>query len=105
MYDLIVLGGGPGGYVATILAAKKGLNVLLVEKNRVGGVCLNKGCIPTKTMIHYVKVKEKVDASVKNGVFKGEISLDYYELFKKKNKVTDKYIIDWSRISQLFLVQ
>ncbi|MFY9213940.1 MAG: FAD-dependent oxidoreductase, partial [Tissierellaceae bacterium] len=50
-YDLVVLGGGPGGYVAAIKAAQLGARVALVEKNRLGGVCLNWGCIPTKTML------------------------------------------------------
>ena len=69
MYDLIILGGGPGGYVSAIIGAKKGLKVLLVEKDRVGGVCLNRGCIPTKTMIHYAKLLEKVNSSIKSNIF------------------------------------
>ncbi|NMB07521.1 MAG: FAD-dependent oxidoreductase, partial [Tissierellia bacterium] len=51
-YDLIVLGGGPGGYVAAIKAAQLGGKVAVVEKEKLGGVCLNWGCIPTKTMLH-----------------------------------------------------
>ncbi|MEG2858211.1 MAG: FAD-dependent oxidoreductase, partial [Clostridia bacterium] len=50
MYDLIVLGGGPGGYLAAERAAAEGLSVALVEKRFLGGVCLNEGCIPTKTL-------------------------------------------------------
>ena len=50
-YDLIVVGGGPGGYVAAIKAAQSGLKTCLFEKEHFGGVCLNKGCIPTKALL------------------------------------------------------
>jgi dihydrolipoamide dehydrogenase len=54
-YDLIILGGGPGGYRAAEHAGKRGMSVLLVEKEHLGGVCLNRGCIPTKTLLHSAK--------------------------------------------------
>ena len=92
MYDLIILGGGPGGYVAAILGLKKGLNVLLIEKDKVGGVCLNRGCIPTKTMIHYAKLFEKVNSSVKSGIFEGDLSVNYRSLYEKKNKVVNTLV-------------
>ncbi|NLG70156.1 MAG: FAD-dependent oxidoreductase, partial [Firmicutes bacterium] len=50
-YDLVVLGGGPGGYVAAIRAAQLGMRVAVVERDRLGGVCRNRGCIPTKAMV------------------------------------------------------
>ena len=50
-YDLIVIGGGPGGYVAAIRASQLGMKTALVEKGELGGTCLNRGCIPTKTLI------------------------------------------------------
>ena len=59
MYDLIVLGGGPGGYVAAIKAGRAGLKTALIEKNRLGGTCLNKGCIPTK----YLEFKNLIIAT------------------------------------------
>lgn len=55
-FDLLVIGGGPGGYVAAIRAAQRGLRVGLVEKERPGGVCLNWGCIPTKAMLRSAEV-------------------------------------------------
>ena len=51
-YDLVVVGGGPGGYAAAIRASQLGLRTALVERDAVGGTCLNRGCIPTKTLLH-----------------------------------------------------
>lgn len=63
-YELIVLGGGPGGYVAAIKAAQLGLKVALIEKHKIGGVCLNYGCIPTKTLLRSAKLyKDMLNAS------------------------------------------
>ncbi|NUS94570.1 MAG: FAD-dependent oxidoreductase, partial [Nocardia sp.] len=55
-FDLLIIGGGPGGYVAAIRAAQRGLRVALVEKERPGGVCLNWGCIPTKAMLRSAEI-------------------------------------------------
>ena len=52
MYDLAIIGGGPGGYVAAGRAGEAGLSVILFEKRELGGVCLNEGCIPTKTLLY-----------------------------------------------------
>lgn len=56
MYDLIVIGGGPGGYLAAERAGHAGLNTLLIEKRSLGGVCLNEGCVPSKTFLNSAKV-------------------------------------------------
>ena len=55
-YDLIVIGGGPAGYLASERAAAKGLNVLLFEKRNLGGVCLNEGCVPSKALLYSAKI-------------------------------------------------
>ena len=61
-YDLIVIGGGPGGYSAAIAAAKEGLSVLLFEGGAIGGTCLNEGCIPAKYLLDKAAALEKVRA-------------------------------------------
>ena len=67
-YDVIIIGGGPGGYVAAERAGARGMEVLLIEKSHIGGVCLNEGCIPTKTLIHSAKVYAHALESEKFGV-------------------------------------
>ena len=62
-YDLLIIGGGPGGYVAAIRASQLGLNVGLVERENLGGVCLNWGCIPTKALLRSSEVKHLLDNS------------------------------------------
>ena len=69
-YDLIVIGGGPGGYVSAIKAAQLGLKVALIEKEKVGGTCLLRGCIPTKTLLanaHVVQVIQHVRRARQSG--------------------------------------
>ena len=68
VFDLVVVGGGPGGYPAAIRAAQLGLRTALVEKERPGGVCLNWGCIPTKAMLRSAEVLETVQHSADYGV-------------------------------------
>ena len=63
-YDLLIIGGGPGGYVAAIRASQLGLNVGLVERENLGGVCLNWGCIPTKALLRSSEVKHLLDNSL-----------------------------------------
>lgn len=62
-FDIVVLGAGPGGYVAAIRASQMGAKVLVVEKDTLGGTCLNRGCIPTKAFLSDVKVYQKVKTS------------------------------------------
>ena len=59
-YDIIVIGAGPGGYLAAERAGQAGLNVLLIEKQYIGGTCLNEGCIPTKTLLRSAKLYDAV---------------------------------------------
>mgnify|MGYP000874268238 CR=1 FL=1 len=87
VYDLIVLGGGPAGYLACERAAHEGLKVLLFEERNVGGVCLKEGCIPTKTLLYSAKLKDGAAHGAKYGVESGEIRLNHDVVVKRKDKV------------------
>ncbi len=92
MYDLIIIGGGPAGYVAAERAGHKGLKVLLFEKKAMGGVCLNEGCIPTKTMLYSAKIYENALHGDKYGVYGDNIRFDYGKIVARKNKVVRKMV-------------
>ena len=87
VYDLIVLGGGPAGYLACERAAHEGYRVLLIEKRRVGGVCLNEGCIPTKTFLYSAKLKDGAAHGDKYGVVCDGIRIDHAQVVARKDKV------------------
>ena len=87
VFDLVVVGGGPGGYPAAIRAAQLGLRTALVEKERPGGVCLNWGCIPTKAMLRSADVLETMRDSAEYGVLADNVRLDYPAVLKRKERV------------------
>jgi len=87
VFDLVVVGGGPGGYPAAIRAAQLGLKTALVEKERPGGVCLNWGCIPTKAMLRSAEVLETVQHGAEFGVLADNVRLDYSAVLKRKDRV------------------
>ncbi|EQD82763.1 pyridine nucleotide-disulfide oxidoreductase, partial [Saccharopolyspora erythraea D] len=86
-FDVLVIGGGPGGYVAAIRAAQRGLSVGVVEKERTGGVCLNWGCIPTKAMLRSAEVYETVLHAADYGVQAENVSLDYDAVSRRKDGI------------------
>lgn len=92
MYQLAIIGGGPGGYVAAARAAKAGLSTILFEKRELGGVCLNEGCIPTKTLLYSAKVYDYARHGDKYGVNVSEAALDYAAVLKRKEKVVKKLV-------------
>ncbi|MFF5995475.1 dihydrolipoyl dehydrogenase [Lysinibacillus sp. KU-BSD001] len=87
IYDLAVIGAGPGGYVAAIHAAKSGLKVALVEKNKVGGACYNVGCIPSKIMLEHSKLVQEIRRGTDWGVTVPTINIDFPKLMQRKDKV------------------
>ncbi len=87
MYDLIVIGGGPGGYNAAERAAHSGLKTLLFEERSLGGVCLNEGCIPTKTFLYSAKVLDYAKHADKYGVTVPTATIDHAKVVERKNKV------------------
>lgn len=92
MIDLLIIGGGPAGYVAAEKAGHNGLNVVLFEKKAMGGVCLNEGCIPTKTLLYGAKIYENALHGDKYGVFGDNIRFDYEKMISRKKKVVRKLV-------------
>ncbi len=86
-YEVAVIGGGPGGYIAAIRAAQLGKKTVLVEKRDVGGTCLNRGCIPTKALLHSAETYAELGGAKKLGIQLGEYSFDYKKMAKRKDKV------------------
>ena len=92
MYDIAIIGGGPGGYVAAEKAGKNGLKAILFEKKDLGGVCLNEGCIPTKTLLYSAKLYDNARKSEKYGVRVEGAELDYKKMNDRKTKVIRKLV-------------
>lgn len=88
--DVLIIGAGPGGYVAAIKAAQLGKKVVLVEKKDLGGVCLNVGCIPTKTLLSSTQVLKKIKEAKEFGITVGNVSFDYAKMKARKDAVVGK---------------
>ena len=92
-YDVAVLGAGPGGYVSAIRAAQLGAKTAIIEKNKIGGTCLNVGCIPTKALMKNVEILHYIDAGKKRGIkIDGALSLDYSKAVKAKDKAVKQLV-------------
>ncbi len=89
-YDLVVIGAGPGGYVAAIRAAQLGLKTVVVEKDRPGGVCLNWGCIPSKALLTSAEFYENLKESERHGIKVNGLSVDYAQVIKRSREVADR---------------
>lgn len=90
IYDLAIIGAGPGGADAAEYAAARGLSVVIFEKNKVGGVCLNEGCVPTKALLHSAHIYAKAKDGRKYAVSTSEVELDLSKLMARKNKILKK---------------
>lgn len=86
-FDAVVVGGGPGGYECAIRLSQNGLKTALVEEAELGGTCLNRGCIPTKTLLHSADVYHDAKNGASFGVNAGELSFDYAKIIQRKNAV------------------
>lgn len=92
MYDLAIIGGGPGGYTAAERAGAAGLKVVLFERKELGGVCLNEGCIPTKTLLYSAKLYNYALHSEKYGININDASFDYRKILERKKKTVRKLV-------------
>ncbi|BDF04278.1 dihydrolipoyl dehydrogenase [[Clostridium] hylemonae] len=89
-FDLIVIGAGPGGYVAAVKAAKLGLKTAVIEAGRAGGTCLNRGCIPAKAMIHASSLYQEVMSGGRFGVSASDVTYDYKKILSYKEETTEQ---------------
>lgn len=90
-YDLVIIGAGPGGYTAAIQAADLGMKVAVVEEKELGGVCVNRGCIPTKALLYASHIFSLMQTSDEFGIFTDQISFDYGKMQKYKEKAVKTY--------------
>ena len=89
-FEVAVVGGGPGGYVAAIASAQLGMKTVLIEKDSLGGTCLNRGCIPTKSLLHSAETYTSVKEAAELGVFAENITFDYEKVWERKNTVVNR---------------
>ena len=89
-YQLLIIGAGPGGYVAALHAAKRGLKTAVIENREVGGTCLNRGCIPTKTLLHSSEIVAGINGGGKFGVGAERVHFDMSAIFARKREVSAK---------------
>ena len=92
VYDLIIIGGGPAGYLAAERAGEAGLNTLLIEKRFIGGVCLNEGCIPSKALLYSAKLYDGASHGEKYGITVENIKLNHQAVVARKRKVIDTLV-------------
>lgn len=97
-YDAVIIGGGPAGYVAAIQLAKAGARVAIIEKDAFGGTCLNRGCIPTKTLYHYAKLLYDIEKSQTIGLSVQNVTLNMEQVYHRKEEIVYELV---SGIEQL----
>ena len=89
-FDIVVIGGGPGGYVAAIRARQLGLSVAVVERENMGGICLNWGCIPTKALLRTAEVHHLISNAGDFGLSVGDVSFDLGKVIKRSRDVAGR---------------
>src|SRR3954451_5241421 len=89
-YDVVVIGSGPGGYVAAIRAAQLGFKVACVERENLGGICLNWGCIPTKALLRSAEVFDTFQHAKEFGIIAGEVRADFQAIIQRSRGIADK---------------
>lgn len=99
--DITIIGGGPGGYVAAIYAAHLGAKVVLVEKDRLGGTCLNRGCIPTKALTSSVEVYEQAKRAADFGIEVGSVKADFQKIMARKDGIISQLVLGVNELMRL----
>ena len=94
IYDYAIIGGGPAGYTTAMLLAQKGLSVVLFEKDSIGGTCLNRGCIPTKSLLHSSEIYKNLMYSSDYGIDIEIKNFDFSKVAEKRDKTVEK-IRNW----------
>src|SRR5258706_6059742 len=90
VYDVVVIGSGPGGYVAAIRCAQLGLKAACVERENLGGICLNWGCIPTKALLRSAEVLETFHRAKEFGIIAGDVRPDFPAMIQRSRGIADK---------------
>lgn len=90
--DIVIIGGGPAGYVAAIRAAQLGGKVTLIEKDTLGGTCLNRGCIPSKALLHSVGIYQSIQEAGHHGINVSEVSIDLAKMMAHKNRIVAQLV-------------
>ena len=88
-YDYGIIGAGPAGFTAALLASERGLSVILFEKDKIGGTCLNQGCIPTKTILHSADLYKEVKNAENLGITAENLTFNFEKVMERKNKVVE----------------
>src|ERR1035441_9808679 len=89
-FDVVVIGGGPGGYAAALYGAAAGLNVALVERDKVGGTCLHRGCVPAKEFLETAHVRRTIEHAGDFGITSKDVSVDFAVSQSRKNDIVDR---------------
>lgn len=89
-FDYGIIGGGPAGYTTALYLATQGKSVVLFEKDEIGGTCLNRGCIPTKILLHVAELYQSFKTAEKFGIYAENITFDYEKVAEHKNKIVEK---------------
>lgn len=89
-FELVIIGGGPGGYVAAIKAAQLGIKTALIEKDRVGGTCLHRGCIPTKALLHSADLYLRFLKANEFGITVDKLGINYPQFHRRKEAVVKR---------------
>lgn len=91
-YQVLIIGGGPGGYEAAIRLAQYEISTAVIEKERLGGICLNWGCIPTKTLVKTAELVNEIHDAPEFGLPEMNLTLDYYKVWERKNRIVEQLV-------------